>query len=321
MSIILRNVSKRFGKVVAVNNVSFAVHPGEVTGLLGPNGAGKTTTVRLISGFLTPSSGVIEVNGATCSRDSIDVRRQIGYLPEDNPLYHDMTVVEHLVFIAGLQGVPKGDRNRRVKEIVDLFDLWPGRHMNIGKLSRGYRKRVGLAQTLVHNPKILIFDEPTTGLDPNQIIEFRRFINELGREKTVIYCSHNLAEVQAICSRVVIMNKGRTLSDAAIGTLQQEFQRGMQYFVTIEPPDASTSPEAMRNILQNVRIFKDVTSIEPGWHDERRRSFYVDAVQGSDVVKELFAMCVSNSWTLVDVQRRSVKIEDIFHQLTSTDLS
>lgn len=321
MSIILQNVSKRFGKINAVDNISFALRPGEVTGLLGPNGAGKTTTVRLISGFLTPSAGTIEVNGVACTRDSIDVRRQIGYLPENNPLYDDMNIVDYLEFVASLQGVPKSERSQRVREMVNLFALRQVSHMDIGRLSRGYRQRVGLAQTLVHNPEILIFDEPMTALDPNQIVEFRRFISELGVEKTVIFCSHNLAEVQALCNRVIIMNKGKTLSDASIGTLQQEFQRGKQYFVAIEPPDGATNPEAMRNVLQSVSSFEEVTSIEPDWDNKRMRSFYVHAAPGSDVVKELFSVCVSNGWTLADVQRRSVKIEDIFHQLTSTDLS
>ena len=320
MSIILRNISKHFGNVLAVDNISFAVHPGEVTGLLGPNGAGKTTTVRLISGFLTPSSGIIEVNGVTCSRDTIDIRRQIGYLPESNPLYCDMNVTDYLDFVAGVQGVPKVERNHRVREMVDLFALGQVRYMDIGKLSRGYRQRVGLAQTLVHNPDILIFDEPTTGLDPNQIIEFRRFIGELGKERTVLFCSHNLAEVQALCSRVIIMNKGRTLSDASVGSLQQQFQGGLQYFVAIEHRDGLLL-EAMRKVLQSVSSFKEITSIELDGDGQGRRSFYVEATRGSDVVKELFSLCVAHGWTLVDVQRRSVKIEDIFHQLTSVDVS
>ncbi len=315
MSILAKSVSKSFGAVKAVDNLSFAVHPGEVTGLLGPNGAGKTTTVRLISGFLSPSSGTIEVNGVTVSRETVDVRRQIGYLPEDNPLYDDMNVLDYLEFTAGLQGVPRHQRSRRVAEMVDLFALGTVRFLQIGNLSRGYRQRVGLAQTLVHDPKILILDEPTTGLDPNQVIEFRRFVSELGKEKTVIFSTHNLAEVQALCSRVIIMSKGRILSDASIATLQQEFQGGMQYFVTVEST-AGLLPEAVKRALQSVQCIKEVTDLEQEQNNTRSRSFYVEAESGSNVVKELFGLCASNEWTLVDVQRRRVKIEDIFHQLT-----
>ncbi len=315
MSILAKSVSKSFGAVKAVDNLSFAVHPGEVTGLLGPNGAGKTTTVRLISGFLSPSSGTIEVNGVTVSRETVDVRRQIGYLPEDNPLYDDMNVLDYLEFTAGLQGVPRHQRSRRVAEMVDLFALGTVRSLQIGNLSRGYRQRVGLAQTLVHDPKILILDEPTTGLDPNQVIEFRRFVSELGKEKTVIFSTHNLAEVQALCSRVIIMSKGRILSDASIATLQQEFQGGMQYFVTVEST-AGLLPEAVKRALQSVQCIKEVTDLEQEQNNTRSRSFYVEAESGSNVVKELFGLCASNEWTLVDVQRRRVKIEDIFHQLT-----
>ena len=315
MSIVLKNVTKCFGKVKAVDNLSFVLQPGQVTGLLGPNGAGKTTTVRLITGFLTPSSGSVEVNGTVASRDSIDFRRRIGYLPEDNPLYQDMTIVDYLEFTAGLLGVARENRKRRVGEVIHMFGLNGIGHLRIGKLSRGYRQRVGLAQTLVHDPEILILDEPTVGLDPNQVMAFRRFISELGKEKTVVFSTHNLAEVQALCDRVIIMRRGKTLSDSSIAMLQQDFQDGMQYFVAIES-NAKTSQKDVMLALQSVSCIKHVTPVEQNNVNDLTSSFHVESERESNVVKELFSLCVSRGWMLVDVQRRRVKMEDIFHELT-----
>lgn len=315
MSIVVKHVTKYFGKVKAVDDLSFTLRPGEVTGLLGPNGAGKTTSVRLMSGYITPSAGTIEVNGVMTQRGDVTFRREIGYLPEDNPLYLDMTVADYLEFTAGLYGVAKEHRARRVNEMLDMFALGPVDASRIGKLSRGYRQRVGLAQTLIHDPDILIFDEPTTGLDPNQVIEFRRFVSELGKEKTIVFCTHNLAEVQALCDRVIIMSRGRILSDNSIAILQQDFQGGMQYFVAIESSGPANAEET-RLALQTVECVKSVTRVSHKHDDDHTVSFHIEAERGSNVVKELFALCSSRGWHLVDVQRRRIKMEDIFHDLT-----
>lgn len=315
MSIVLKNVTKQFGRVKAVDNLSFVLEPGQVTGLLGPNGAGKTTTVRLITGFLSPTSGTVEVNGSPASRGSVDFRRNIGYLPEDNPLYHDMTVADYLDFTAGLYGVDPRDRRKRVGEVIGLFGLDGIGHVRIGKLSRGYRQRVGLAQTLVHDPQILILDEPTIGLDPNQVMAFRTFISELGKEKTVVFSTHNLSEVQALCDRVIIMSRGKTLSDTSIAMLQQDFQDGMQYFVAIESAGTTDRKEVMLG-LQGVPCVRKVTPVDPISANDPVSSFHIEAERASNVVKELFTLCVSRGWLLVDVQRRRVKMEDIFHELT-----
>ncbi len=315
MSIVLKNVTKWFGRVKAVDNLSFVLQPGQVTGLLGPNGAGKTTTVRLITGFLTPSSGRVEVNGAVASRESIDFRHHIGYLPEDNPLYQDMTVVDYLEFTAGLFGIPRRDRRDRVREVINLFGLNGLGHLRIGKLSRGYRQRVGLAQTLVHNPEILILDEPTIGLDPNQVMAFRRFISELGKEKTVVFSTHNLAEVQALCDRVIILSRGKALSDTSIALLHQDFQDGMQYFVSIESNEGADSKDVMLG-LQSMDCVKNVIQVDQDRAADNIHSFHVEASRESNVIKDLFGLCVSRGWALVDIQRRRVKMEDIFHELT-----
>jgi ABC-2 type transport system ATP-binding protein len=320
MSIVLKNVSKIYGRVTAVHDISFALRPGEVTALLGPNGAGKTTTLRLITGFVSPTSGSISISGTPSSRQSAELRRQIGYLPEDNPLYLDMCVVDFLEFSAGLAGVPKEARKSRVGQMLDLFGLQHVMYRNIGKLSRGYRQRVGLAVTLVHDPPVLIYDEPTSSLDPNQVIEFRNFITELGRQRTILFSTHNLAEVQAICSRVIIMNRGRILADGPIATLQQEFQGGLQYFVSVEL-DAGTTDGMAETALQDLECIKRVVPLEQEWENKQMRSFYVEAQRDTNPMKEVFEMCKEKSWRLVDIQRRKVRIEDIFHELTRQDPS
>jgi ABC-2 type transport system ATP-binding protein len=320
MSIVLKNVIKKYGRVTAVNDISFTLRPGEVTALLGPNGAGKTTTLRLITGFVSPSSGSISISGTVASRQNAELRRHIGYLPEDNPLYLDMCVADFLEFAAGLAGVPKEARKSRVAKMVELFDLGGVLFRGIGKLSRGYRQRVGLAVTLVHDPPILVYDEPTASLDPNQVIEFRNFITELGRQRTILFSTHNLAEVQAICSRVIIMNRGKILADGPIAVLQQEFQGGLQYFVSLELDEGSADGVA-ETTLQSLECARRVLPLEQEWDNKLMQSFYVEAKRDTNPMKEIFEMCKEKSWRLVDIQRRKVRIEDIFHELTRNDPS
>ena len=213
MSIIVTNLTKSYGSVKAVDDISFEVHHGEIVGFLGPNGAGKTTTMRMLTSFLSPTSGSVSIEGKDIKEFSLETRKLIGYLPEQNPLYHDMNVMDYLEFTARLQGVPKTNTAKKVREMIGVCGLSTVKHMDIGQLSKGYRQRVGLAQAMIHDPKILIMDEPTSGLDPNQIVEIRNLIRQLGREKTVILSTHILPEVQATCNRVLIISHGKIVAD------------------------------------------------------------------------------------------------------------
>ncbi|MGB8321082.1 MAG: ATP-binding cassette domain-containing protein, partial [Ignavibacteriaceae bacterium] len=224
MNIAVENLTKSYGTQRAVDTISFQVHTGEILGFLGPNGAGKTTTMKILTCFMAPTEGDIKVGNLSIHDHQDEIKTKIGYLPENNPLYLDMPVLEYLSFTAELQGVPKSNIQDRIAEMVLVCGLNDEKHKKIGELSKGYRQRVGLAQAMIHDPEVLIFDEPTTGLDPNQIIEIRKLIRELGREKTVILSTHILPEVEAICDRILIINKGKIVADGTPETLRKQAQ-------------------------------------------------------------------------------------------------
>ena len=221
MSIRIQHLIKVYGTQVAVNDISFEVKQGEIVGFLGPNGAGKSTTMKIATCYLPATSGIVEVAGYDVVLSPIEVRRNIGYLPEHNPLYLDMYVKEFLEFIGGLYGLKGEDLQQSIRNVIELVGLGLEQKKKIGQLSKGYRQRVGLAQALIHNPKVLILDEPTTGLDPNQLVEIRSVIKEVGKEKTVIFSTHIMQEVEAICDRVVLINKGNIVTDSSLSDLQK----------------------------------------------------------------------------------------------------
>jgi len=224
MSITVRNLTKLYGEEKAIDDISFEVKTGEILGFLGPNGAGKTTTMKIITCYMPPSAGTVTVNDYDIAKNSLDVRRKIGYLPELNPLYLDMNVLEYLEYSAQLHKMGKPQIRQRMREMVDVCGLSGVRHKDIGELSKGYRQRVGLAQAMIHDPEVLILDEPTNGLDPNQIVEIRNLIRKLGSAKTVILSTHILSEVQATCDRVIIINDGKIAADGTPDQLQHEFR-------------------------------------------------------------------------------------------------
>lgn len=221
MSISVRSLTKIYGSQIAVNNISFEIPKGQIVGFLGPNGAGKSTTMKMITGYLPPSSGTAAVCGFDVQTQSMDLRRHIGYLPEQNPLYYDMYVREYLEFTCGVHRIDKKLRAARIEEIIGMTGLGKEAHKKIGTLSKGYKQRVGLAQAMIHNPDVLILDEPTSGLDPNQIVEIRDLIINIGQEKTVLLSTHIMQEVEAMCSRVIIINNGNIVADDQIRNLQQ----------------------------------------------------------------------------------------------------
>ncbi len=312
MAITVRNLVKKYGNQAAVNNISFDVGTGEILGFLGPNGAGKTTTMKIITCYMPPNAGTVEVDGLSISDHSLEVRRKIGYLPEMNPLYYDMNVLDYLDYSARLQGMSDAAIPGKVKDMVGVCGLGDVRHKDIGELSKGYRQRVGLAQAMIHDPEVLILDEPTSGLDPNQIVEIRKLIRQLGRAKTVILSTHILSEVQATCDRVLIINEGAIVADGTPDQLQRQFTSGE--ILTLEVKTGTADPlEMVAPKLRILAYVKNVTLLSR--HDGVSR-FELEAEKGADVREAAFRLAVSENWVLLEMQRKATTLEDVFHKLT-----
>jgi ABC-2 type transport system ATP-binding protein len=220
MSIEIIELTKNYGQQIAVDQISFVVKPGEIVGFLGPNGAGKSTTMKMLAGYIAPTSGIAKINGLEIQKEPIEIKKNIGYLPEHNPLYLEMYIKEFLEFIGNLYGLKGLFLKNRISEVIDLVGLGHEQHKKIGQLSKGYRQRVGLAQALIHNPKVLILDEPTTGLDPNQLVEIRQVIKDAGKDKAVLFSTHIMQEVEAICDRVVIINHGKIVTQGTLSEIK-----------------------------------------------------------------------------------------------------
>ena len=300
----VKNLTKKYDGVVAIDNISFKVEKGEILGFLGPNGAGKTTTLRVITGYLPPTKGSCKVAGFNVEENPIEAKRRIGYLPENNPLYDDMKVIEYLEFIGRLREVD--NLSKRIKEVVDICSLYEVMGKGINELSRGYKQRVGLAQSIIHNPDILIMDEPTEGLDPNQKREVRELIRELGKEKTVILSTHILPEVEVTCDRVIIINKGKIVADGPKEEIHR-MSRGKEVLrVELRAPkeDVLKTFEA-NEAIGNVEVKEKETSVE----------YEIETTR--DLREDIFNLAVSHSWTLLEMQRKAVSLEDIFMELTS----
>ena len=313
MSILVNNLTKYYGDAKAVDDITFEVHSGEILGFLGPNGAGKTTTMRIITCYLSPSSGSVKVEGHDIQTDSLEVRKLVGYLPEQNPLYLDMNVLEYLEYTAQLQGVPKSLIPRRMKDMVEACGLGEMKRKDIGQLSKGFRQRVGLAAAMIHDPKVLIMDEPTSGLDPNQIVEIRSLIQELGKQKTVILSTHILPEVQATCGRVIIINRGKIVADGPIADLQRSLHGGEKIILEVEVPE-DQSFEMISVQVKQIPAIETVSLI-----NERNgvKRFSVETSDATDIRKDLFNLCVEKRWGLLELHRVQTSLEDIFRQLTS----
>jgi ABC-2 type transport system ATP-binding protein len=313
MSILVDNLSKFYGDAKAVDHITFEVHSGEILGFLGPNGAGKTTTMRMITCFLAPSSGNVSVEGHDIRKDSLSVRRLVGYLPEQNPLYLDMNVLEYLEYTAQLQGVLAPMIPRRIKEMVDACGLREMKHKDIGQLSKGYRQRVGLAAAMIHDPKVLILDEPTSGLDPNQIVEIRSLIQNLGKQKTVVLSTHILPEVQATCNRVIIIHRGKIVANGPIEDLQRNLQGGERIIIEIELQEN----QPFESVVLQVKNIPSVGIVSLIDERANTKKINIETTGSVDIRKELFQMCVQRRWGLLELHRAQTSLEDIFRQLTS----
>jgi ABC-2 type transport system ATP-binding protein len=307
MDIIVENLTKVYGNQRAVDNISFRVRTGEVLGFLGPNGAGKTTTMKAITTYLLPNEGSISVGQFTLKDQADEIRKHIGYLPENNPLYQEMPVLDYLRYVAELQGIEKPKIRKRILEMVRLCGLEGEKHKNIGELSKGYKQRVGLAQALIHDPDVLILDEPTAGLDPNQIVEIRELIKKIGKEKTVILSSHILAEVEATCDRILIISKGKIVADGTAEELRKRAHGKEILKVKIEDGETNT----VFNALQALEPVETVDFIKQEDH-----TYEIQSKQGLSSRRAIFSLCVSKGWVLTGMSSIETKLEDIFRELT-----
>lgn len=307
----VENLTKYYGEYAAIENVSFAVEKGEILGFLGPNAAGKTTTMRILTGFLQPTSGKATVAGFDVVSESLEARKRIGYLPENVPLYDDMTPRSYLQYAARLKGVESRQVNKRVEEVMEATRITDHAEVLISKLSKGYRQRVGLAQALIHNPDVLILDEPTVGLDPNQIVEIRQLIKGLGGDRTIILSTHILPEVEMLCGRIVIIHEGKVAAMDTPDNLALRLRRAQQIGVHVRGPEREVQAKlaALPGVLR-VQVVRAGDSVV---------ELLVDGEEKHDVREALASAIVSNGWGLRHMAEVGMSLEEIFRQLTSEE--
>ncbi len=297
----IKDITKYYGQQKALDNITLNINKGEVVGLLGPNGAGKSTLMRIITSFIPPSSGNIVVDGWDVQENSLEVRKRIGYLPEHNPLYQDMYVKEYLEFV--LKTYP-GNKNvkSKIEDIIQLTGLEAEKKKKIGSLSKGYKQRVGLAQALIHNPDILILDEPTSGLDPNQLVEIRKIITDLGKEKTIILSTHIMQEVEALCNRVIIIDHGRIVADDTPQNLSRKGQASTAFRVEFKE-------KVNQQLIKNITGVKNVIKLEDNL-------WLISSVGNKDIRENIFKFAVKNNFSVLSLAIEEQKMEDIFQRLT-----
>jgi ABC-2 type transport system ATP-binding protein len=309
----VQHLTKRYGPTTAVDDVSFRVEKGEVLGFLGPNGAGKTTTMRVLTGYMPPTDGKAIVAGYDIFDRPIEAKRRIGYLPETPPLYPEMTVRDYLTFVAKIKAVPKRGRGDRINEVMERTRVADMANRHCGKLSKGYRQRVGLAQTLLHNPEVLILDEPTAGLDPKQIIDTRRLIKELGGDHTIILSTHILPEVSQTCQRVVIINKGRVVAVDTPDNLTSRLRGSETMLVQVDAPPGDDVKHALE-------IVPGVTNVAVAESRGTTSGYEVNSETGRDVRRQLASVVVSNGWGLLELRPLRMSLEEIFLHLTTEEM-
>ena len=307
----VQHLTKRYGRVTAVEDVSFRVERGEILGFLGPNGAGKTTTMRILTGYMPATEGKAIVAGFDVFDEPIEAKRRTGYLPETPPLYPDMTVAEYLSFVAKIKGVPSAGRADRIRAVMDRTRISDMAHRQCGKLSKGYRQRVGLAQAILHNPDVLILDEPTAGLDPKQIIETRQLVKELGGDHTIILSTHILPEVSQTCQRVVIINKGKVVAVDTPENLTARLRGSETMYVQVDAAgaDAGASLKRVPGVTRVVESDRRGTAI----------GYEIESERGQDVRRELARSVVSSGWGLLELRPMRMSLEDVFLSLTTDE--
>jgi len=297
----VQNISKYYGKQKALDNIQLTINKGEVVGLLGPNGAGKSTLMKILTSFLPPTSGTALINGVDVQEASLEIRKLIGYLPENNPLYTDMYVKEYLRFVYNIYK-KTGNPDEAIERIIDLTGLRPEYKKKIGALSKGYRQRVGLAQALIHDPEILILDEPTSGLDPNQLIGIRKIITDLGKEKTVILSTHIMQEVEAVCDRVIIIDKGQIVADDTTANLSNITGKKRSFRVEFKE-------QISKNILNKLSFISKVELLTDN-------EWLIESKDSKDIREDIFKFAVANNYNVLSLVQEEQKMEDIFRRLT-----
>lgn len=312
----VEGLTKRYARNVAVDNISFEVEKGRIVGFLGPNGAGKTTTMRVLTCFLPPTSGTASVAGFDVLNQPFEVKKRIGYLPETPPLYPEMEVVEYLTFVGKLKGIAKSELPRRVNEVTERCAVGDVSKKLIGKLSKGYRQRVGLAQAIIHNPDVLILDEPTSGLDPKQIIETRELIHGLAGSHTIILSTHILSEVEHTCEQVVIISKGKVVATDSVANLTNRLRGAESVAIEIESAGGALSAPEVQGRLEQV---SGVSRVLPKNSRDGHIAFEVESLQGRQVRADLARAVVSAGWNLHELRAVGMSLEDIFLQLTASE--
>lgn len=308
------HLTKRYARNVAVDDISFEVEKGQIVGFLGPNGAGKTTTMRVLTCFMPPSGGTARVAGFDVTKNPMDVKRRVGYLPETPPLYPEMEVAEYLQFAGKLKGLSGADLNKRVDEVADRCAVGDVKKKLIAKLSKGYRQRVGLAQAILHNPDVLILDEPTSGLDPKQIIETRELIQQLSGDHTIILSTHILPEVEAVCQKVIIIAKGKLVATDTVANLTKRMQGSELVSVEVEGREGALDGAHVRAKLEQVSGVSRVLPKDPAG---ARLRFEVESLQGRTIRPELARAVVESGWNLNELHSAAVSLEEIFLELTA----
>jgi ABC-2 type transport system ATP-binding protein len=301
-------LTKKYGDLVAVNDISFSIRTGEITGLLGPNGAGKTTTLRVLTCYLKPTQGSISVGDYMVNENPVEVKRLIGYLPEEAPIYKDMIVYDYLRYIGTIRGIPEENIKERIKKISEICGLDEVMHMIVGELSKGYKQRVGLAHAMIHDPEIIILDEPTSGLDPNQIVEIRNLIKKIGKEKTVILSTHILSEVEATCDRVIIIDRGNIVADGRTADLKSSPGEGVKVSIKVSGVDYDSLAAELKSI-------KGVKSVTEKKGDDNLTSAIITP-SGEDMRPRISKLVYEKGWELYEMKQEFRTLENIFRELT-----
>ncbi len=306
----VRNLTKYYNDFCAVDGISLDINKGEILGLLGPNGAGKTTTLRMLTGYFRPSSGDIQVKDFSILKDTLKIKKLMGYLPESAPLYHNMLVFDYLDYVAGIRGINREERMKRLKELADLCGLSGIMHKPVHELSKGLKQRVGLAHAMMTDPEILILDEPTSGLDPNQIADIRDIIKRIGKEKTIIFSTHILSEAEATCDRIVIINKGKIAADDSTISLKKKAEKGSSVKLSLSGAD----PEKAATLLKQIAGENDIEQLES--REKETVSFEIKTSDDFDLRKEIYLKIKETDWIITELFMESKSLEKIFRELT-----
>lgn len=305
----VQNLTKYFGDLCAVDHINIDIQKGEILGLLGPNGAGKTTTLRMLTGFLRPNEGSIRVKDYSIETHSLEIRKMLGYLPESAPLYHDMLVYDYLDYVANIRDLKKKEKHARIRYMADLCGLNEVMHKPIGELSKGYKQRVGLAHAMMNDPEILVFDEPTSGLDPNQIIEIREIIKEIGKEKTIVLSTHILSEAEATCDRVAIINQGKIVADGTMENLKQTASG--EYLITLSLQNAEKEA-----VVKELGSVEGVAGILAGDDDGDALQVRITCRSGDDLRGTIYEKIKQTDWVLLEFYQERQTLERVFQRLT-----